>query len=86
MARKTKAYVKAPTVGTFEDVNQELFRVQEAFDTLSEHLATEVTANSPDKIVNLQVRYADGTNWNPGKGEGLYINIDGVWKKIAFDE
>lgn len=86
MARKTKVYVKAPTVGGLDDVNNELFRIQEAFDVVTEHLATEPTSVAPDKIVNLQVRYADGINWNPGKGAGLYINVSGVWKKIAFDE
>ena len=29
------------------------------------------------------VRYADGTNWNPGAGEGLYIYLsNGAWSKL----
>jgi hypothetical protein len=33
----------------------------------------------PDKLYNGLVAYADGTNWNPGGGRGLYIYQDGLW-------
>lgn len=26
--------------------------------------------------------YADGTNWNPGNGAGLYEHVGGVWRRI----
>ena len=32
---------------------------------------------------NGDIRYADGTNWNPGgTGEGIYAYINGAWAKL----
>ena len=31
------------------------------------------------------VAYADGTSWNPGQGEGLYVRINGAWVKLNID-
>lgn len=85
MAKKKNIYVPAPTVGSFLDVERELRRIQEGLNTLGEHVATEKSTEVPDKIVDLQVRYADGVGWNPrGLGAGLYINVDGVWRKITL--
>ena len=29
------------------------------------------------------IRYADGSNWNPGSGEGIYFyNAAGAWTKL----
>jgi hypothetical protein len=28
------------------------------------------------------IRYADGTNWNPGGGIGIYAYIGGSWTKL----
>jgi len=37
----------------------------------------------PDKPRAGQVYYADGTNWNPGSGEGLYLRLSGAtWSKL----
>lgn len=37
---------------------------------------------APKKPRKGQVVYADGTNWNPGSGEGLYVYKSG-WTFIA---
>ena len=30
------------------------------------------------------IRYGDGTNWNPGAGEGVYFfNASGAWVKLG---
>lgn len=35
---------------------------------------------TPEKPRAGQVEYADGTQWNPGSGEGLYrFNLAGAW-------
>jgi hypothetical protein len=34
-----------------------------------------------DKPANGDTVYADGTDWNPGAGEGLYCREAGVWSK-----
>ena len=28
------------------------------------------------------IRYADGTNWNPGSGAGIYAYVGGAWTKL----
>ena len=43
----------------------------------------EVTHVAPDKLRVGTIKYADGTNWNPGSGEGLYIYKSGGWTFIA---
>ena len=37
----------------------------------------------PSKPRAGDVRYADGSNWNPGSGQGLYIYLStGAWSKL----
>jgi hypothetical protein len=36
----------------------------------------------PSKYSNGDVVYADGTNWNPGSGAGLYERRSGAWAKL----
>lgn len=84
MARKLHTYVKAPTINTMQELNDELLRIQEAFDIMSRHIATERSYNAPDKPVDLQVAYTDATKWNPGQGAGYYIFLNGAWKKFTI--
>jgi hypothetical protein len=43
----------------------------------------EQTNVLPDKSRNGDIRYADGTNWNPGgTGEGIYAYTNGAWAKL----
>ena len=35
------------------------------------------------KTAGAMVVYADGTTWDPGSGEGLYVHYAGTWKKLA---
>jgi len=73
---KKTVYTPAPSISSFLDVERELRRVQEGFSTIGEHIATEKSYNTPDRGVDLQIRYADGTTWNPrGLGAGLYIFV-----------
>lgn len=37
----------------------------------------------PNKLYNGLVAYADGTNWNPGSGRGVYAWENGVWKLLG---
>lgn len=85
MARKTAPFVKSPGYNSFDDGNREMLRVQEGFNTLALHSATEISYNPPEKVVQLQLVYADGSSWNPGKGEGLYIRVNNAWRKITIE-
>jgi len=42
-----------------------------------------ITFNPPDKPREGMVRYADGTSWNPGSGEGLYVYDGGKWIQLG---
>ena len=39
----------------------------------------EVSHNPPVRLRVGMVRYADGTDWNPGSGEGLYVYKSTGW-------
>lgn len=45
----------------------------------------EQTNVEPEKPRDGEIRYADGTNWNPGSGQGIYVYIDDgspAWEKL----
>ena len=43
----------------------------------------EVKNAAPDRIKQGDIVYADGSNWNPGSGEGIYFrNAAGSWVKL----
>lgn len=43
----------------------------------------EETNVAPAKPRNGDIRYADGTNWNPGgTGEGIYAYTNDAWAKL----
>ncbi len=42
---------------------------------------TELNAE-PEKLENGMIVNADGTNWNPGSGAGIYARIAGAWVKL----
>jgi hypothetical protein len=43
----------------------------------------DVVYAAPTKPSQGDIRYADGTSWNPGSGEGIYFyNSAGSWVKL----
>jgi len=43
----------------------------------------DVVYSPPTKPSQGDIRYADGTSWNPGSGEGIYFfNAAGSWVKL----
>lgn len=60
----------------------ELQRLADVIDAL-EQGARIVFHNAPKKPRAGQIFYADGTNWNPGSGEGNYeYRSDGLYYKL----
>ena len=37
---------------------------------------------APSKVKVGMMRYADGTDWNPGSGEGVYVYTSAGWAKL----
>lgn len=60
----------------------ELRRIAEVLSAGSDAVRIEATAVAPTKVVEGMIRRADGTNWDPGRGAGLYIYRGGSWKLI----
>lgn len=62
-------------------VLDELRQVEQAFN--EQDLVFLVETNvAPPKPRNGMILYADGTNWNPGSGRGIYARYGGAWVKL----
>lgn len=45
-------------------------------------LLFDVSHQPPDKPQDGMLICADGTDWNPGAGGGLYLRLSGAWTKL----
>lgn len=62
-------------------LREEIAKISVAIDLLAAgHL--DKTTVAPTKPRDGDIRYADGTNWNPGAGKGLYMHNGSVWTLI----
>lgn len=43
----------------------------------------ETSFRAPDKPRDGDIRLADGVNWNPGAGAGVYAWYAGAWRKLG---
>lgn len=78
-------YVARPSPTEYDPVylEQELERIASAFAYLETPVIRLTPANvAPTRTFEGDVRHADGTNWNPGSGAGLYEYISGAWSKL----
>lgn len=50
---------------------------------LLQPLFLDKTFEAPNKPIEGEVRYADGTVWNPGGGEGIYAFYNSTWNKLG---
>lgn len=63
-------------------LQDEFERIALALQALSlGHL--EETTSAPPKPRSGDIRYADGTLWNPGTGRGIYYFDGSVWKQLG---
>lgn len=42
----------------------------------------DILHSEPSRFSNGDIVMADGTDWNPGAGSGLYQRIGGAWVKL----
>ena len=74
----------APAVATAERLTEwvarELARVREALETATD---VEFLTAVPAKPREGMRVGADGTNWNPGAGKGVYVYYSGAWNKLG---
>lgn len=57
--------------GALPYLNELILQLQNAVDEVNRSFFT-ITYSEPDKPRNLMIRFADGTEWDPGMGAGLY--------------
>lgn len=79
-------YSPGPVPGNPEELNQyietELGRVSSLLNLLIDGYIEKVNA-APNKLREGMMRFADGTNWNPGAGQGVYVYRSGAWHLLG---
>lgn len=65
-----------------EFVRNELTRLALELERQQPLLRLAETNVAPDKPRSGDLRYADGTNWNPGSGAGIYFYDGASWTKL----
>lgn len=60
---------------------RELTRIAATFDTVSNPIPTLHV--EPAKLIEGTKVIADGTDWDPGNGNGLYIYMNAAWVFIV---
>jgi len=61
---------------------EEFIKIQNTLNALiAGHI--DMTHVAPTKPRNGDIRLADGTNWNPGSGQGFYGYYNSAWNKLG---
>lgn len=68
-------------VHSFEDVSNELLQIAAAMQ-LGRAGFVEFLHVEPEKVFEGLVVGADGTDWNPGAGQGIYAYYNSTWNKL----
>lgn len=76
---------RAPRAETLEELVQfleaELFTIYQALND-AQVLDLRIIHAEPERPRDGMLVFADGTNWDPGNGRGLYT-YDSGWKKLG---
>jgi len=82
MFRKSKTPLDVKELPRYLD--SELLKIEDdSKNPEVESIQVTVTNSSPDKPRQGQMYYADGANWDPGSGEGIYFyNASSTWVKL----
>lgn len=65
-----------------EDLMREFERIERAFD-VTDILVLKQHHVEPAKLREGMTLLADGTDWNPGSGQGVYTYYAGAWNKLG---
>lgn len=74
-------YFRSPTLNTEEDVKRELFELYRRVAVLERTVGLVIGfgLEAPDKPQEGMIAYANGSEWDPGSGAGLYKYLGGGW-------
>lgn len=71
----------------FEDitrsVNEEFERLNDALESPFTHQLLEVLHTEPSRKFEGMVAMADGSDWNPGSGKGVYVYYSSAWNRLG---
>lgn len=57
-------------------------RIAAALNARLEGILPEIHAE-PTKLISGMVAFADGTDWDPGSGQGVYCYYNSAWNKLG---
>jgi len=81
--RRKLDYVPGPTPNSLDQVLPYLRREFQAIAlAVVSPWDLPLTTEAPDKAQLGMMRYADGTGWDPGGGEGVYVYMSTGWVKL----
>lgn len=63
-------------------LDQELRNIEQGQQAAAPYLALAELHKEPAKLLTGMLVIADGTDWNPGAGRGVYVYLSG-WKKLG---
>lgn len=75
-----------PPIASVEEAVQWVFeQLQQLSKDLQETIALELRTTHQEPIRPREglIVLADGTDWNPGSGVGLYVYRGGAWRKLT---
>ena len=76
-------YTPGPGLGEIDAaVKRELDRISQATRGAAPYLQLQVLAVAPDRPRKGMMVFADGTNFNPGGGAGVYVYASSSWVKL----
>lgn len=84
--RKTRyvpGRVPARTEELARFLQSEIERLNDALESPFTHQLLEKLHVEPTRLRDGFVAYADGTDWNPGSGEGVYVYYASAWHKLG---
>lgn len=81
------AYNPSNAFGTSLDeirewVQKELQKIQQEF-VLQDFIRLKTMNAPPKKVFDGLTVLADGTDWNPGSGQGVYTYYNATWHKLG---
>jgi hypothetical protein len=81
MAYRRKATLSEDVPTLRRQIDEELTEIERTF-RLQDLIQLQVLHSEPAKPRDGMVVAADGTNWDPGSGEGIYAWYNNQWNKL----
>jgi len=63
-------------------VEQELEQIEQTF-AITDFFNLKKLHNEPLKLKEGLIVFADGSDWNPGSGQGIYAYYNASWNKLG---